>query len=324
MGANRMAVFHTLVQANVLLLVVGMLATGVVGGLMAGLLGVGGGIVIVPVLHMILGTLGVDDAVRMHVAVATSLATMIVTATVSARAHWRRGAMDLGILRRWGPALLIGAIAGVAIARVVDSRALAGIFGVVAAAIALYMALRGKQADAAADAPDRVPTGPLAPALPFGVAVFSALMGLGGGTLGVPILTAFGVPIRRAVASASAFGLIIAIPGAVGFMIAGWGHAHLPAGSLGYVNLIGVALIAPITMLAVPYGAKLAHSVRPAMLQRAFALFLAVTAIKMMSAATVPLLPSAIAATHAQLPAATTPTPWHLDERAARIKFARS
>lgn len=318
-----MAVFHILLQANVLLLVGGMFTTGVVGGLMAGLLGVGGGIVVVPVLHMILGALGVDDAVRMHVAVATSLATMIVTATVSARAHWRRGAMDLRILRRWGPPLLIGAVAGVAVARVVDSKALAGIFGAVAAAIAIYMAVRGKQADVAADVPDRLPTGPLAPALPFGVAAFSALMGLGGGTLGVPILTAFGVPIRRAVASASAFGLIIAVPGAIGFMIAGWGHANLPAASLGYVNLVGVALIAPITMLAVPYGAKLAHSVRPAMLQRAFALFLAVTAVKMMSAATMPLLPSAVAAAHAQPPAAAAAAPRHLEERAARVKFAR-
>lgn len=239
-----MAAIETALHANILMLVVGMLTTGVVGGILAGLLGVGGGIVIVPVLHMILGSLGVDEAVCMHVAVATSLATMIVTATVSARAHWQRGAMDLRILRRWGPALLIGAFAGVAVARVVDSKALAGIFGVVAASIALYMALRGKQADAAADVPDRLPSGPLAQGLPFGIAAFSALMGLGGGTLGVPILTAFGVPIRRAVASASAFGLIIAIPGTIGFMIAGWGHAGLPPGSLGYVNPIGVVLIA--------------------------------------------------------------------------------
>lgn len=291
-----MAVFHTLVQANVLLLVLGMVATGIVGGLLAGLLGVGGGIVVVPVLHMILGVLGVDDAVRMHVAVATSLATMIVTASVSARAHWRRGAVDLGLLVRWAPSLFVGAVAGVAVARVIDSGALAGIFGTVAASVALYMAARGKQADAAADEPDRLPSGHAAQIMPFGIAAFSALMGLGGGTLSVPILTAFRVPIRRAVGSAAAFGLVIAIPGAIGFVIAGWGHPRLPSASLGYVNLIGVALIAPITMIAVPWGTRLAHSIRPATLQRAFALFLAITSCKMLLAAGLPLLPSAVAA----------------------------
>jgi uncharacterized membrane protein YfcA len=114
------------------------------------------------------------------------------------------------------------------------------------------------------------------------IGAISVLMGIGGGTLSVPTLTLFGVPIRRAVGTAAAIGLIIAVPGAIGFALAGWGQAGLPPGSLGFVNLIGFALVAPLSMSLAPLGARLAHTIPRAWLSRAFALFLAITGVRML------------------------------------------
>jgi uncharacterized membrane protein YfcA len=254
-----------------------LLATGAVAGVLAGLLGVGGGIVIVPVLFNLLPFLGVDESVLMHVAVGTSLATIIPTSIISARAHHKRGGLDLELLKSIGPLIFIGVVLGTVLGGNVRGEILTGIFAAVALLVAANMAFRREGMILA----ESLPTGPLRWLLGMIIGGFSVMMGIGGGTLSVPLLTAFNVPIRRAVGTASAIGLVIGVPGATGFILAGLGEPNLPPGNLGYANLIGVALIIPMTMLTAPLGAKIAHSINPALLRKAFAVFLLLTALKM-------------------------------------------
>jgi len=255
-----------------------MLLTGVVGGLLAGLLGVGGGIVIVPVLDTALGIYGVDPAIRMHVAVATSLATIIPTSISSARAHRRRGAVDADLAWYWGPWIFVGSIMGAALASQSAGGVLSAVFGVVALLVALKMMLPLQDVFIR----DGVPRGLLGPAIPTGIGGLSSMMGIGGGTLSVPVLTLLNQPIHRAVGTAAFFGLLISLPGALGYMLAGWGDSRLPPGSLGYVNLIGLALIAPLTVLTAPLGARLAHRLGQRQLSLLFGVFLLIVSMRML------------------------------------------
>ncbi len=252
-------------------------AAGVAGGLIAGLLGVGGGIVIVPVLFTVLEAVGVEAGLAIKVAVATSLATITLTSLSSARSHHRRGAVDYTLLRRWSVPVVIGVIIGTLIAGYADGRLLTGVFGTVALLVAINMAWRRNNEAMRTDFPNAVVRSA------FGVVVglISAMMGIGGGTLSVPILTAFGFDMRRAVGTASAIGFFIAIPGTIGYVLTGWGATGLPPFSLGYINLVAFAAIAPLTMAFAPVGARIAHSIPQAHLRLAFAIFLLATAIRM-------------------------------------------
>lgn len=254
-----------------------MAVTGLAAGFVAGLLGVGGGIVIVPVLDFVLDSFGVDPSIRMKVAVATSLATIIATSWASARSHARHKAVDTDLLKSWGPAIFAGVVIGTAIGGYVDGRVLSIVFAVTALAVAANMILR-------ADSHQLVngfPNAGVKAGLGVGVGTISAMMGIGGGTLSVPILTAFGTDIRRAVGTASAIGFIIAIPGTIGYAIAGWGAPGLPPLSLGYVNLIALAAIIPLSMLTAPWGARVAHTIPRKYLAYGFGAFLLLTAAKM-------------------------------------------
>lgn len=255
-----------------------MLLTGGIGGILAGLLGIGGGIVIVPVMEAALTYLDVDEAIRMHVAVATSLATIVPTSIASSRAHHLRHSVDLELVRRWTVFVLLGALAGTMIASQVHSRTLAAIFGVMALVIAIKMIL---PLDGRFVAP-AVPRGMLMSAVPTGIGGISSMMGIGGGTLSVAILMLFNQPIHRAVGTAALFGLAISVPGTIGFMVAGFGDPRLPPGSVGYVNLIGFALIAPTTILAAPLGAALAHRLPKRQLSLLFGLFLLIVSARML------------------------------------------
>lgn len=255
-----------------------LLGAGLVAGLLAGLLGVGGGIVVVPVLYYGFSRIGVDPSVRMHVAVGTSLATVIVTALRSVRSHHARGAVDTELLRRWGVAVIAGVVLGTAAASVASGAALTGVFGAVALLVSVYMAF-GSERWRLAAAP---PTGASRVAVGGGIGFLSVMMGLGGGTLGVPTLTLLGVPIHRAVGTAAGLGLVIAVPGALGLVLAGLGVPGRPPFCLGYVNAVGFALIVPATWLAAPLGARWAHAISRTALRRAFAFFLALTAARML------------------------------------------
>ena len=259
------------------MLAVAMLATGCVAGILAGLFGIGGGIVIVPVLEAALGFLGVDPAIRMHIAVATSLATIIPTSISSSLAHHRRKSVDLDIVRRWAVYVLIGALLGAWIASLVHSRVLALVFATLALLVAAKMVLLPETRNLTSD----VPRGPLMPVIPTAIGCFSSMMGIGGGTFSVMTLSLFNVPIHRAVGTAALFGLIISLPATFGFIVTGWGDLRLPAGNLGYVSLVGFAVIAPATVLMAPLGARIAHGLSQKRLGVLFGVFLLVVSLRL-------------------------------------------
>jgi len=261
-------------------LAVAMALTGIVSGTLAGLLGVGGGIVIVPVLFNVLPLFGIPEAVQMKLAVGTSLATIIPTSIVSARKHYAKGAIDTSLLRAIWPSMIIGVALGTVAAIWLHGSALSAVFAVIALLVALNMGFTGVDFKIR----EQTPRGPGLWGIGGFIGAVSAMMGIGGGTVGVPILSMFGTPIRSAVATASVFGLIISIPATIGFIYGGWGVHDLPPYSLGYVNLIGFALIVPSSILATPWGVHLAHTIPPLMLKRAFAVFLAITAARMIYA----------------------------------------
>ena len=260
-------------------LIATLLGTGLVAGLLAGLLGVGGGIVVVPVLYHGFRGLGLDESVRMHVAVATSLATVAITAWRSARSHAQRGSLDRELLRSWGPGVAVGALAGAAITAGLSGSALAACFGSFTLAVALHMAF-GREDWRIAAAP---PAGFAGRLFAGAIGLLSAMLGLGAGTLGVTALTLTGVPIHRAVGTAAGLGPWIAVPGALGLAWAGWGVPGRPLGSLGYVNAVGFALIVSASWVAAPLGARFAHALPRQTLRRVFAAFLALTSLRMLS-----------------------------------------
>ena len=264
--------------ATLLQLAALLAATGVVGGILAGLLGVGGGIVIVPVLYHVFSYLELDAAIRMHLAVGTSLATIVPTSIRSVRAHHARQAFDATLFRAWAPGIFVGVIAGSWLASLANFAALTSVFAVVALVVALHMGFGD---------PGRVITtrplrGAVRAALTVFIGIISAMMGIGGGTLSVPTMTLLGIPIHRAIGTAAGLGVVIAVPGVVGFTLGGWNASNLPPFSLGYVNWLGFALIVPATLLAVPLGARIAHAMDPHPLRRAFAFFLGITALRML------------------------------------------
>ncbi|MDI1326228.1 MAG: sulfite exporter TauE/SafE family protein [Brevundimonas sp.] len=254
-----------------------LLAAGLFAGLLAGLLGVGGGIIMVPVLYYVFGLLGVDESVRMHMSVGTSLAAMIPTSIRSALAHRKKGAVDEAMFRRWLAGIALGVLFGVLTAASVKGPVLMTVFAVFALAVAFYMAFGKDSWRVASELPGRAGQTVMAVL----IAGVSVMMGIGGGTFTVPTLTLFGYPIHRAVGTAAAIGVLIAVPGAVGFILGGLGEPDRPWGSLGFANVVGVVALIPTTLLAAPWGVALAHKLERRWLRLAFALFLAATGIKM-------------------------------------------
>ncbi len=267
--------------AYLLPLLLAMLAAGAVGGVLAGLLGVGGGLVIVPVLYTTLNLLAVAPEHSMHISVATSLATIIPTSISSVRAHHQRGAIDWALARRWGLWIMLGAILGGIAARYLGGIVLTLIFACVALSVALFMAVRREGSYWR----EQLPSGPGGTLIPVGIGGISTLMGIGGGSLTVPTLSACRYPVRNAVATSAFFGLLISLPGTMTLIISGWGVPGLPPFNLGYVSGLGFAVIAPMTLLCAPLGAKIAHSIPPQWLRNCFTLFLLITATKMFASA---------------------------------------
>ena len=231
-------------------------AASVVAGFAAGLLGVGGGIITVPVMFQMFTFMGLPPSLAMQMAVGTSLLTIIPTGFMSARSHSKRGAVDWKLIRSWGPLAFVGVLCAVLIARHVDGTVLSGVFAVIALVVALDMFIRRNGGQVTDGFPN-------------------------GGTLSVPILTAVGYQIRNAVGTASALGPIIAIPGAIGFLVNGLDVAGRPPFSIGYVNLVAFALLLPAGLLLPSVGARVAHRIPQRSLKLLFAAFLLVTAVRM-------------------------------------------
>lgn len=264
-------------SATLLPLALALVATALFAGVLAGLLGVGGGIVLVPVLDVALRAGGVGAQWSMHVAVATSLATIIPTSIASSRAHAGRDAIDWQVARAWAPGMLAGALAGSLLAARIPDDTLAAVFGVVAALVALKMFLPLDDLRLA----QRVPRGLGGNAIAAAIGGISAMMGIGGGTLSVPAMTLTGGAIHKAVGTAAFFGLLIALPGTLGYLLAS-PAAALPPFTVGLVSLLALVVVAPCTMLTAPFGARLAHSLPRRRLSQAFGVFLAIVAARML------------------------------------------
>jgi len=256
----------------------GLIIAGLAAGFVGGLFGIGGGIVIVPALYFVFTALGVDEAVRMHVAVGTSLSTIISTSWRSLSTHIKAGAVDFDILKTWTPWISLGAIIGAAIAGFANTEALLIIFGGGLLLIAAQMGFASPNWRAFSD----LPRGVLRALIAGGLGTLSALMGIGGGAIGVTVMTLCGRPIHQAVATASGFGAAIAIPAAIGYVIAGWGREGLPLWSLGFVSVPGFIFLALLTAITAPIGARLAHRLPQVTLKRAFAVLLAVLALNLL------------------------------------------
>ena len=262
-----------LLQMLIMLLVIGAFA-----GVLAGLLGVGGGIVLVPAFFYAFQTLGYGGAQLMQLCLATSLATIIVTSIRSVMSHNKKGAVDWGLLKGWGIGIALGSVIGVAAAASLRSTTLQGLFGVLALVIGLYLGL-GKAEWRVADAmPKGIRRIVLSPLVGF----MSVLMGIGGGSFGVPLMSLHNVPIHRAVATAAGFGVIIAVPSVIGFLFVPIDPASRPPFTIGAVNLVAFAVIVSMTMITAPWGVKLAHAMDPKPLKRIFGAFLILVALNML------------------------------------------
>jgi len=252
-------------------------AAGIFGGILAGLLGVGGGIVIVPALYFALSVTGSDPALTMQVAVGTSLATIVFTALSSSWGHYKRGALDMDLLRRWAPAILVGVVIGGLLGGVVSGYILVAVFATVAALVALDMIFRNPGNN---DQPRSFSPRIWAVTGVFAGAI-SAMMGIGGGTVCVPVLNFLGHDIRRAVGTSAAIGFVIGLPGALIYAVTGLGQVDLPPLSIGYVNLIAAALIIPLTTSFAHVGVRIAHTISQRALRLAFGAFLMLTSLRM-------------------------------------------
>ena len=255
-----------------------LLAIGAFAGVMAGLLGVGGGIILVPAYFYIFSALGYGGDQLMQVCLATSLATIIVTSLRSVSSHHKKGAVDWDILRGFAPGIVVGAAIGVLVAASLRSVVLQGIFGVLGITVGLYLGF-GRDTWRLGNA---MPTGLkraiLSPLLGF----MSVLMGIGGGSFGVPLMSLYATPIHRAVATAAGLGVLIAVPSVIGFLLIDIPQQSRPPYTIGAVNLPAFALTISMTLITAPYGVKLAHQMDPKPLKRVFAFFLTLVALNML------------------------------------------
>lgn len=257
----------------------GILAvSGAIAGIISGLLGVGGGIILVPAFFYAFTSLGYVPDQLMQICVATSTGTIIFTSWRSVTGHHKRGAVDVDLIKRWGPVIAIGSVVGVFAATALRSRELQIVFGCIGVALGLYMLLGKKDWRISENLPGKLLSSVYASAIGF----FSALMGIGGGSFTVPLLTAYNFPPHRAVATSPGFGLMISIPAFVTFLATGWDLEGKPPYTVGYVNLPAVVLIIAMTSLTVPLGVKLAHKLSPKTLRLVFALTVLVLAGNML------------------------------------------
>jgi len=258
-----------------LMLLAAMTAAGAFAGLIAGLFGVGGGTVIVPVLFWAFEMLGVGGESNLHVAIGSSLLTIVATSWRSLKAHRSHGAVDETVLKGWTPWVGFGALAGAGIAGLTTMEGLGIVYAVCLALVAAQMGLL----------PERVT---LRPDLPTGwgrrvtgtvIGGLSAMMGIGGGSFGGMLMTLCGRPIHQAVATASGFGMAIGAAATLGFIVFGWDAGGRPPLSLGYVNVPAAVVMGLLTLVTAPLGARLAHRLDRRVLRRAFAGYLLLTAV---------------------------------------------
>lgn len=255
-----------------------ILVIGAFAGVLAGLLGVGGGIVLVPAFFYAFSALGYDSPQLMQMCLGTSLATIIVTSIRSGLAHHRKGAVDISILKSWAPGIVIGAVIGVSVATSLRSGVLQAVFGGLAIIVGGYMTFGRASWRLGPEMPMGAARAGLSPLLGF----LSVLMGIGGGSFGVPVMTLYGVAIHRAVATAAGFGVIIAVPSVIGFLLIDMSDVPTPPLTIGAVNFVAFGLVIAMTLITAPWGAALAHKMDPKPLKKVFGVFLIFVAVNML------------------------------------------
>jgi uncharacterized membrane protein YfcA len=254
-----------------------LIATGAFAGILAGLLGVGGGIVIVSVLFFVFQGFSVSSESAMVIATATSLATIIPTSISSIRSHNQKGNVDFDLFKRWAVFIFIGVLAGSWLVTRVNGTWLTGLFGVIATLSALNMLFRSGKSALFQSLPGKAGQAIMSSSIGF----FSSMVGIGGGTISVPLLTLYNYPAHKAVGTAAAIGLIISLPGAATMLILGQSPADAPVGTLGLVNLVAFLCIVPLTVLFAPVGASLSTKLDAVKLKKVFSIVLLITGIRM-------------------------------------------
>ena len=257
-----------------------LVAVGALAGFLGGIFGIGGGAILVPVFYECFRISGVPLDVRMPLCIGTSLAIIIPTSIRSYRAHRARGAVDMEILRSWWQPVLAGVVLGSVIARYAPER----LFKIVFVMVAYSAAARLLLARESWKFGDDLPKGPLMKAYGFFVGLLSTLMGVGGGLFANLVMTFYGRPIHQAVATSAALAALISILGAIGYVYAGWpAAAHYPdvaalqwPFAIGYVSIIGTALVMPTSLLVAPLGVRAAHAMSKRTLEMAFGCYLVI------------------------------------------------
>ena len=270
---------NDILYQELLVYFIGLLITGVIGGLIAGLFGVGGGIVIIPILFWIFTSLNFPNEILMHMAIGSSLATIIPTSISSARAHYHRGSIEIDIIKKWAPGIFLGAIIGGLSGKYFSVNELKYLFASIAFLVALNMFFK-EPLRLGNNFPKSRLLNIIMSSL---IGLVSSLMGVGAGTLGVPALVALSVPIHKAIGTAAALGLFIAVPATLGLAFSGFNIPNRPPMSIGYVNLIAFFIMFPLTVFFAPVGVKLAHRINQRALKSIFGIFLIITSIKMLS-----------------------------------------
>jgi uncharacterized membrane protein YfcA len=259
-----------------------IVVAGGVAGLLAGLFGVGGGTIIVPVLYQVFSLYGLPDEIRMPLCVGTSLAVIVPTSLSSFRAHFRKGLVDTAVLRIWAAPVVLGVILGIAIGAFAPPK----LFKIVFIVVSLLLAARLVVEPGKLGIADKLPGRFLLSVYGAVIGVSSALMGIGGGLVANLMLTLYRIPVHAAVATASGVGVFVSIPGAIGYIVSGWGRSGLPPLSLGYVSLIGVALLTPLSIATAKYGAALAHRLEKRQLEIALAVYLCLISLRFITSMT--------------------------------------
>lgn len=258
---------------------IALMTTGIFAGILAGLLGVGGGIVIVPVLFFLFQSFGVSPESAMLVATATSLATIVPTSISSIRAHHQKDNVDFVLLKRWSMFILFGVLAGSWLVTRVDGTILTFLFGAIATLSALNMLFSTSKSAICQKLPNTLGQSIMGTSIGF----LSSMVGIGGGTISVPLLTLCNYPTHKAVGTAAAIGLIISLPGALTMLTIGYAPIDAPAGTFGLVNLIGFICIVPLTVIFAPVGASLAAKLNATKLKKIFAIILLITGLRMLA-----------------------------------------
>lgn len=257
-------------------LAVAMAVAGACTGTLAGLFGVGGGTVVVPVLYEVFKLYGVSDDVLMPLCVGTSLAVIVPTSISSFIGHYRKGAVDLAVLKVWALPITLGVIGGILAASIAKPALLKAVF----ITVCLFLAVRILAGKDKWRLGDKLPAAATMNIYGLLIGSSASLMGIGGGLVANVALSLYRFPIHAAIATASGVGLFVSIPGTFGYVISGWHHPDLPPLSFGYVSLIGFALLTPLSLLTVHYGVLLAHHLQKRQLEIALAAYLILISLR--------------------------------------------